>query len=205
MRYGDVHGQPPGQYANPPSSHWYFSRLFSVSCTAGRILAVSMPGSENASPRSAASSNASAREPRCSAQPYGYSTRYRAPSARPTIAVDEMSTRRPPTPGTTLAGIVSVSVAVGLASVASPYAATVSGRHEHFDRDDVFERVGLVANLRRHLDPRASNLLRRWRRTALHSIRRRPSGSVSSAPVVNSRTSGSRLLIVTVAAPASFN
>jgi hypothetical protein len=38
-----------------------------------------MPGSLNASPRSAASISASART-RCSAQPYGYSTRYRAPS-----------------------------------------------------------------------------------------------------------------------------
>ena len=58
-----------------------------------------MPGSLNASPRSAASSSASAREPRCSAQPYGYSTRYRAPSPRPTSAVDARSTCSPPNVG----------------------------------------------------------------------------------------------------------
>ena len=69
MRYGDVKRQSPGQYEKPPSGHWNFSRSFRFCCAAGRIFAVFIPGSENASPRSAASTSASVREPRCSAQP----------------------------------------------------------------------------------------------------------------------------------------
>ena len=72
------------------------------SASAGRPASSSTcpcPGSEKASPRSAASSSAMAREPFCSAHPYGYSTRYRAPSPRPTSAVDATSTCSPPKPG----------------------------------------------------------------------------------------------------------
>ena len=65
-----------------------------------RISDVSIPGSVKASPRSAASSSASARDAFCSAQPYGYSTRYRAPSPSPTSAVEAISRCNPPNPGT---------------------------------------------------------------------------------------------------------
>src|SRR5262245_49112593 len=75
VRYGDVLQHSPGQYANPPLGHWNFSSSRSDDCTASRIFDGSMPGSLNASPRSAESSSASERDPRCSAQPYGYSTR----------------------------------------------------------------------------------------------------------------------------------
>ena len=65
-----------------------------------------------------------ARDARCSAHPYGYSTTYRAPCWRPTSAVDDTSTRRPPTPGTTFFGSSNGTFESG---AASPYAATVSG------------------------------------------------------------------------------
>ena len=63
VRYGETVEHAPGQYAKPPLEHWYFSSSFNVCWTTGRIFAVSTPGSENASPRSAASSSASARDP----------------------------------------------------------------------------------------------------------------------------------------------
>src|SRR5512146_1524684 len=99
VRYGDVDQHSPGQYAKPPFGHWNLRSSFSALWTTGRTLPGSMPGSGNVPPRSAASSSANAREPRCSAHPYGYSSRYLAPSASPTIAVDDSSTWRPPKPG----------------------------------------------------------------------------------------------------------
>ena len=87
-----------------------------------------MPGSENASPRSAASRQ---RQRRASLAARRSRTDTRRDSARPRRGRPSPSTTSstcsPPNPGTTPAGIVERLHRRRAASVASPYAATVSG------------------------------------------------------------------------------
>src|SRR4051812_7866132 len=161
-----------------------------------------MPGSVNASPRSAASSSANARDPRCSAHPYGYSTRYFAPSPKPTSAVDAISTRRPPNPGTTPSGTFSRSIAA--ASRTSPTAGTVSGEDNTStgitsSNASVSPASDTVTRTRARptVRPAASNLTSTDPPAGTSTI----CGAVSA----KSMTAGSRLVTVTVAAPAVFN
>ena len=99
-------------------------------------VAASMPGSLNASPRSAASSSASARDPRCSAQPYGILDEI----ARAFAETDERRGREldvqsaeasAPRP----AGSVRRSAAVGFAVVRLADRRDRLRRHQHLDRD----------------------------------------------------------------------
>ena len=120
-----------------------------------------MPGSENASPRSAASSSASAREPRCSAQPYGILDEVARAFAQPDHRRRRQLDVQAAEAGHDARGngqrFRCAGVAVGR------FAVRRDGfrRHEELDRDDVLERVGLVAKLDRHLHARAADALRR--------------------------------------------
>ena len=140
-------------------------------CTSAFSFAASIPGSLNASPRSAVSISASEREARCSAQPYGYSIEIAGAFGEP----DELPWRTARRAdrrnhGTTSCGNSQRLLRRG--GIASPYAATVSGDDQHAHRDDVFECIalsshrhassdaGLADGLRLGVEPDFSGVLR---------------------------------------------
>src|SRR6185369_762815 len=134
----------------------------------------------------------------------GYSTRYRAPSPRPTSAVDAKSTCKPPNVETTPTGTLSRSAAVGVDSPASPIADTVSGETRTSTGTTSWKASVSLASLTviltraRPIDRPAAS-----KRTSTEP----PAGTstVCGAADANCMISGSRLSIVTVAGPAVFN